>query len=76
MIGKILGHNEYLKNNIMHMLLHDLIIDLIEKNKCIEEKIYIMYDTYFGASEGLKLYKKKHCFTPYRVKWKYIGAKK
>ena len=71
----ILGHSEYLKDNIMHLMLHDLMIELIKENENNESDVYIMYDTYFGASEGIKLYKKKHCFTPYKVKWKYIAPK-
>lgn len=71
LISGILGHYYYMKDNIMHLLLHDLIVDLIE-NKKQYDRINIMYDTYFGATEGLKLYKKKHCFMPYKVKWKYI----
>ena len=50
-------------------------LTLPEKNK-LKREVYIMYDTYFGASEGLKLYKKKHCFEPYIVKWRYIEKNK
>ena len=30
---------------------------------------YVMYDTFFGASEGLQKFKKKACFRPYIVNW-------
>jgi hypothetical protein len=30
---------------------------------------YIMYDTFFGASDGLKRFKKKLGFKPYKVRW-------
>ena len=32
---------------------------------------YLMYDTFFGASEGLKKFKEKLGFQPYKVKWKW-----
>ena len=59
----------------MYLILHDLIISLIEQNKNTSKKIHLMYDTYFGGTEGIKLYKKRHAFKPYRVKWKYINEK-
>ncbi len=71
-VSKILGHKSYLKDNIMYLLLHNLIIDLIENNSHTIDQQVIMYDTLFGASEGLKLFKKRNCFKPYKVKWEYI----
>ena len=70
-IGKLLGHNDYLKDNIMYLLLNELTKDLIEKNKNNDLEQYFMYDTYFGGTNGLRLFKKRNCFEPYRVKWKY-----
>lgn len=74
-ISKLLGHKEYLNDNIMYLLLHDLTVNLIEEGKDVEYSQYLMYDTYFGASNGIKLYKKRNCFKPYKVKWKYIDKK-
>lgn len=69
-ISMIIGHKDYQNDNIMYKLLHDLIVNLIEEKE--KDKIqYIMYDTFFGAKEGLKLYKKRNQFIPYRVKWIY-----
>ena len=31
---------------------------------------YLMYDTFFGATDGLKLFKKRIGFEPYKVSWK------
>ena len=70
-VGKLLGHNDYLKDNIMYLLLHDLTEDLIKKNAKNDYVQYFMYDTYFGGTDGLRLFKKRNCFVPYRVKWKY-----
>jgi hypothetical protein len=30
---------------------------------------YIMYDTFFGATRGMRMFKQKLGFKPYRVKW-------
>lgn len=70
-IAKLLGHKDYLNDNIMYLLLHDLIVDLIENGKDNNLEQYLMYDTYFGGTEGIKLFKKRNCFLPYRVKWVY-----
>ncbi len=74
-ISQLLGHAEYQNDNIMYLIIHDLVIDLIEKNKDREDDIYLMYDTYFGGSDGIKLYKRRHAFKPYKVKWVYKDEK-
>ena len=38
---------------------------MIEDRNCH----YLMYDTYFGASPGLKTFKKMLGFQPYRAKY-------
>jgi len=67
-VGSILGHSSHLDNNVMHLLMHDLMVDLIAVST--GDRL-MMYDMYYGASEGLRLFKKRHTFEPYRVKWKY-----
>lgn len=74
-ISKILGHKNYLNDNIMYLLIHDLTIDLIEKGKENELEQYLMYDTYFGGSDGIRMFKKRNCFIPYRVRWIYENKK-
>ena len=70
-VSKLLGHKDYLNDNIMYLLLHDLTLELIKENKDNNIEQYFMYDTYFGGSAGIKLFKKRNCFKPYRVKWTY-----
>lgn len=55
------------RNNdgIMHLLLTEIICQLIEAGSYQ----YLMYDTYFGASPGLKHFKKMLGFQPYRAKY-------
>lgn len=55
------------RNNdgIMHLMVSDIIRRLIEARTYD----YLMYDTYFGASSGMKTFKKMLGFQPYRAKY-------
>lgn len=55
------------RNNdgIMHLLVSEIICHVIE-SKTFN---YVMYDTYFGASPGLKAFKTMLGFEPYRAKY-------
>lgn len=74
-IYQLLGHHDYQNDNIMYLIVHDLIISLINENKDKDYSVYLMYDTYFGGGDGIKLYKKRHQFKPYKVKWNYIDER-
>jgi len=56
-----------IRNNdgIMHLMLSEIISELIDKRS----HDYVMYDTYFGASPGLKTFKTMLGFEPYRAKY-------
>jgi len=68
LVVSLLGHKEYLNDGIMYLM-------MIETNKIMFEEYkeqgynYIMYDTFFGASSGLKKFKNKLGYKPYKVKW-------
>lgn len=55
------------RNNdgIMHLLVSHIICHFIEDGVVD----YLMYDTYFGASPGLKLFKTALGFSPYRARY-------
>lgn len=55
------------RNNdgIMHLLVTEIICELIEKG----EYQYLMYDTYFGASPGMKAFKTSLGFAPYHARY-------
>lgn len=74
-IAQLLGHSDYQNDNIMYLILHDLIVSLINENKDNDYTVHLMYDTYFGGTDGIKLYKKRHAFKPYKVKWVYSNEK-
>lgn len=68
LVNTLLGHKKYLNDGIMYLM-------MIELNKLVFEEYkdlgyrYIMYDTFFGASEGLKKFKNKLGYKAYKVKW-------
>jgi hypothetical protein len=66
LVNRLLGHGDHLKNGVMYLLMTEAITAAIANR----EGRYIMYDTYFGASEGLKMFKERLGFRPYRVSWR------
>lgn len=56
-----------IRNNdgVMHMMVTEIICQLIDDASFT----YLMYDTYFGASPGLKAFKTMLGFQPYRAKY-------
>ena len=69
MYGNFCGFSQLigLRNNdgIMHLLLSEIISRLIEQ----QQVRYVMYDTFFGALPGLRLFKTMLGFRPYRAKY-------
>lgn len=59
-----------IRNNdgIMHLMVTDIICHFIEDGN----HQYLMYDTFFGASPGLKLFKSALGFTPYRARYRIL----
>lgn len=67
--GNFLAFNRVIgvRNNdgMMHLMVTEIICRQIEDRNCH----YLMYDTYFGASPGLKAFKEMLGFQPYRAKY-------
>lgn len=70
LISTLLGHKEYLNDGIMYLMLVEFTKIMFQEYKQ-EGYRYIMYDTFFGASDGLKMFKNKLGFVPYKVVWKW-----
>ena len=68
LIVSLLGHKNHLNDGIMYLMLTE-VIKLMFDSYVQKGYKYIMYDTFIGATEGLKNFKKKLGFHPYRVKW-------
>ncbi len=61
----ILGHADHLENGIMYLLVTEIVGDLIRKGQAR----YCFYDMWFGASDGLRTFKRRCGFNPYFVTW-------
>jgi hypothetical protein len=66
-VGPVLGHSRFLDDGIMYLLFAEAVRVLMEKTSSIR---YFMYDMYFGASDGLRLFKKRLGFQPFYVRWR------
>lgn len=67
LVNRILGHAAHLKKGIMYLLFSSSIEFILKQKIKIN---WVMYDMFFGASEGLKLFKTRLGFKPYFVGWK------
>jgi len=65
-VGPILGHAAFLKDGIMYLLFAEAVRVLMDE----ESVRYFMYDTYFGGTDGLRLFKKRIGFQPFQVRWR------
>lgn len=66
-INRILGHASHLNNGIMYYMVTSYIeLELKEKGNTH----FVMYDTFLGAGDGLKMFKSRCGFQPYRIIWK------
>jgi len=68
-ISRLLGHGEELDKGIMYFLISEVIREMIEIKNKNGVPLWIMYDTLFGASKGLKYFKERLGFKPYEVIW-------
>ncbi len=68
LVATLLGHKKYLNDGIMYLMMCEL-NKLIFKEYRDKKYNYIMYDTYFGASDGLKKFKNKLGYKSYKVEW-------
>ncbi|MGZ8292008.1 MAG: hypothetical protein ACXWVG_03065 [Telluria sp.] len=60
---RILGYKN--GDGFMHLLVTEIVCRLIEEKNVS----YLMYDTYLGAQPGLRSFKRKLGFSPYRVRY-------
>ena len=71
-LPRIMGHGDHLDNGVMFLLMAG-IVDHTKSNR--PEARYVMYDTFFGAPEGLRWFKTHLGFEPYYVRWKREQAR-
>lgn len=67
--SRLLGHGADLDKGIMYLLISEVIREMINFKQAKGYPCWAMYDTFFGASPGLRYFKERLGFKPYRVKW-------
>jgi hypothetical protein len=65
-VGRIMGHGDHLDNGVMFLLTAGIVGHLKATRP---EARYLLYDTFFGAPEGLRAFKTWLGFRPYYVRW-------
>jgi hypothetical protein len=68
-LSRLLGHADELENGIMYLLISEVVREMIERKHREGIPLWAMYDTFFGASPGLRFFKERLGFRPYKVRW-------
>ena len=69
-VDYVLGHGDHLNSGIMYLLMTYVIEEKFELAKTVGNPQWIMYDTWLGASAGLRQFKAVLGFSPYWVRWR------
>jgi hypothetical protein len=64
-VSRLMGHANHLNNGVMYLMLTEIVSNLIEQRNLF----YIFYDTWYGASDGLRGFKRKLGFSPCMAHW-------
>ncbi len=70
---RLLGHADDLEKGIMYLLVSETIREMIEHKAEHGLPLWAMYDTFFGAHPGLRQFKERTGFRPYKVRWVWQG---
>lgn len=72
-VERLLGHAETLKQGVMWVLLTGTIQNLAGRQQAEGRPTWFMYDTFSGASPGMRQFKHWLGFESYRVSWSWRG---
>lgn len=65
-VTELFGHARYQDDGVVPLLLIEIVRELLDRHPDVK---YYAFDTYFGASESMRRFKRKFLFHPYRVTW-------
>ena len=69
-ITRLLGHGDDLNDGVMYLLISEIVHNAIfGMDGEYDRPSWLMYDTFFGATPGLRYFKERLGFKPYVVKW-------
>ena len=66
MVSRHICHADHLREGAMYMLTAEAVEHLKAHTPNAR---FLMHDTFFGAAAGLRFFKQKNGFVPYRVRW-------
>ena len=72
--SRLLGHGDVLDKGVMYLMLSEIVREMISLRQAVSVPNWIMYDTFFGAADGLKFFKERLGFKPYKVNWRWQAA--
>lgn len=75
-LDRILGHSEDLDQGVMYLLVSEIIREMIALKNSNGGPTLMEYDTFFGGSQGIRYFKEKLGFMPYKVKWVWSNSGK
>jgi hypothetical protein len=68
---RLLGHAAHLESGVMYLLVSEVVRRMLETKSAAGAPQWGMYDTYFGATPGLRLFKRRLGFLPHHVEWSW-----
>jgi hypothetical protein len=71
MFSRLLGDARHLNSGIMYLLVSDVITIMTQHKSASGFPLWAMYDTYFGGSPGVRFFKDRCGFSPYKVNWSW-----
>lgn len=72
LLARILGDADHLRNGVMYFLVSELVKLYSLRINTLEHEKWMMYDTMLGAKSGLRYFKERLGFRPYKVKWRWV----
>lgn len=71
---KILGNADLLEQGIVYLLVDGTMRAMTARRRETGGPLWGMYDMYIGGGDGLREFKRRTGFEPYRVTWRWTGS--
>ena len=71
---RILGHTDYVQFGIMYLLVAEIVRELTSHRNTFGEPEWLYYDTFPGASPGMRDFKRWIGCEPFRVRWSWRNS--
>ena len=68
-IRNLLGDGEAMDKHVMYLCITEVVREMSERKGADGHPNWVLYDTFFGATEGLRHFKERFGFRPFRVRW-------